>query len=31
MVAATINGLLALKTVEEVAKARGLSPEEILG
>ncbi|MCP4325430.1 MAG: 30S ribosomal protein S5 [Alteromonadales bacterium] len=31
MVAATINGLLAMKTVEEVAKARGLSPEEILG
>ena len=31
MVAATINGLLAMKTIEQVAKARGLSPEEILG
>jgi small subunit ribosomal protein S5 len=31
MVAATINGLLAMKTIEEVAKARGLTPEEILG
>ena len=31
MVAATINGLLSMKTVEQVAKARGLSTEEILG
>jgi small subunit ribosomal protein S5 len=31
MVRATIEGLKSLKTVEEVARLRGKSPEEILG
>ncbi len=31
MVSATINGLESLKTVEDVAKLRGISVEEVLG
>jgi small subunit ribosomal protein S5 len=31
MVNATINGLASLRTVEDIAKLRGKSVEEILG